>query len=351
MSHKKEYFIEHLAESIDDKDISNIPKIEDELNKHLLNNPEKIWMNKAYVFQSSGISGKLMYILYDKVMWDHFVKGYKDAINSIIKLRETTKVSFVGSNDLRHTLPRISKTISKCKTLTLGLQSKTTSIMNDLLKFEPDILVVYGGFVKIFLNYLEKHNYYLPTVKGVLLTTEEVDIDDIILLKSKLNCKISQILTSTEIGIIGHTCNLGNFHLNNGVSIKESDGKWFFDNNINKIQKFKDYEIPINIKVLGRCNCNKPGIAFNLLNGRKIKLITLLNESGEEFNLHPIFFRSILDRLKCFPGAKIYSKNNTLHIELLEFFDYTIIKNTIRNHLGKAFRNMEINIYEYKNMD
>jgi hypothetical protein len=297
-----------------------MPDLASALSFHLSSNPQEKWLEKAYIFQSAGATGELLYVLYDEKMWRSFADGYEKALLSLCPKYKDLKKAFVGSKDKRHTLPRVAQALGFAEAI-IGLQDDTPIVLEQLRFLEPELIICYGGFLEMLVEFSKKGSLnFIP--RSILVTTEGASEEIIQEIKNTFGCDVVTLLSSTEVGVIGHTCKNGNYHLNAGISVQiDTEGQAFFTNNVNELHLFKNCYLPLQFLEVPTCSCGVPSSAFKILGGRITRLFRFSKADGTETFMHPISLRSVLDLIDGFPGARVRQDGNTIIVELLAPWD------------------------------
>lgn len=337
----KSAYIGCLRKTLSVDELQAHPELESQLAEHLRCSPEDNFLDLYQVFESAGVSGELMFVLYDVITWQNFVNVHVDTLREM-GWHDSERVACVGSSLRRHTLPRVAYA-APATWDSIGLQNPFSHVLELLTKTRIEWIICYGGFLDM-LRAIPKQQISKLRVRGILTTTEGVTSETRSWIEKYFGCRVRGLLSATEIGVFGVECLGGAFHVPVGVRMISNSHEITFDNTLNQVQRFHNYRLPIHIKKIVSCSCGD-GEAFSFRGGRSAQVAVLDFSDGRVTPVHSIAIRSALDELPSFPGARIKLNVNRIEIEIVSSYpvspvEEAVIKVLMRHGISEQDRSL-----------
>ncbi len=338
----------------------------DALVTHFNSHPASLWDDRYHVFQSAGRSGKLKFVLYDQAAWGFFIEQHIQVITSARQesrntlspslsrqrmnkadtaLVKSLRLAWVGSDEISHTISRLSGAIECAEKIVRGLQGDLESLFNELTHFNPDVLIAYGGVLELLEHYCPES---CPSV--IITITESACPQAVSRLKNRSpKVVIRSILSATEFFVIAVSCENNRFHWWPTHQCLWKDSQGFLSIMTQDNSLVTNHPLPFKAHPV-ECECEVKECAFELIQGRTPQIVWLNSRDGRLLPFHRIVFRTWLDRLPGFPGAHIENNTPYLTVHLKgEYNRHTVIEllssklSTHKVDLNK----IKIEIHEY----
>lgn len=328
------HIVNNLHASLTDKTITS-----SSIESHYKSSPASYYKNKYKIFLSAGRSSCFAWFLYDRPMWCQFLASHLRAIKIAgLSFNDSDKITFLGSDDDAHTLPRVAKSFPKHSTKVIGLQGGVKNAFDQLMNYQPTIIFSYSSALAMLANFmLNKACSYKPRL--VLTGTDELGDDDKELVYRVFGITPKTYYTTTETGMLASECVKGNLHLYEDLlDVDIKNNSLLVTNRINKVQKLQNYRLPGKFSIEKSCDCGYPGRVLKLLQtGRVIKPLNFGREyNGANQDVHPIVLRSALDPLGLNIMEQATVRNGKLSVVISGEFDKQTVTQRILNSIHRA---------------
>jgi len=282
------------------------------VHSHYSRNAENLLLRKYQVFLSAGRSGKLTYFVYDEEMWVTYLSAilrmfHLAGVSNVLKER----IAFVGTSDKNHTLYRVWQSFPKKYSFICGLQEGVDACLKELNEFQPTILYGFSSAINLFAEE-QLDNRLSIKPKWVFPNTDYLSTEMRNTIFDVWKPQIHVSYGTTEMGIIGAEDKYGQFLLySDHVKLEESQKVIRATNLTNRIQPFVNYHMPDGISTAKGGSRNSLDRLI-LKDGRVNQILKIPGIDRNQIKVHPIFFRSILDRIPNIESSKVSMTDGTL---------------------------------------
>jgi phenylacetate-CoA ligase len=277
------------------------------VDRHLLTRPGAPLLGRYQAFHSAGAGGVGLRMVYDQATWAR----YGACLLRVLARAGATPAgptALLGSDDPAHTLPRLAPLFGAAGRV-VGLQGGLDRALAALQEFQPLVLVGYSSALAMVARAQLSGRVSLRP-RHVLAGTDALGDEDAAAVRAAWGVDARSYYSTTEAGVLGSECAAGRgLHLNldtvNLDAVALDRAGPLVTNLANQVQPIVRYRLPDRLAPAGgaRCPCGSPAPRLRLLRGRGRPVMRLAAASGGEREVHPIVFRSALDRLA--PGARV----------------------------------------------
>lgn len=287
----REMFTRNLNDTFTDRRLSV------ELISRCIQHQEVTLFADDYVlFYSLGASQQGLYYVYEREAWATYGAALLRAIH-LAGASTSMPTVLLGSNDIRHTLPRLAPLFPSGTVI--GLQDGVSTAWRKLEAVMPLVLIGYSSAIamaaraqlnralRICPQYVVAGNDYLS----------ESDRDSI---RAAWGIDACVYYSTTEAGIIASQCSAaGSLHVNQDhVFVENLREDLLVTQLINRPQPAVRYRLPERGRILtGTCPCGSAMPRLVINPGRTRNPLIFGSATGRYAEVHPIVIRSALDGL------------------------------------------------------
>lgn len=311
--------------------------------EHFRISPAEKLLGKYHLFISAGKTGQLGIFVYDEKMWNMYLSSVlRRFYFTHFDFESSPRVAFIGTSDPAHTLTRTSHLFPNADTCVLGLQQGLNYCVQELQAFQPDIIIGFSSAVGLFAN--EQHDGRLAIQpKVVLVGTDQLSANSRKEINEVWETQLWECYAATEGGTIAFECPYREgLHINEDMVLVEVvDEQLVITNLVNKVQPFIRYALPDRVKLLeAPCSCGLPYARILPLSGRSLEVLHVPGQNCF-VTVHPIVFRSALDRLPGVKSSEVHYDSGILEVKIGGQFSYAEAEIRLINALQQAGVNME----------
>jgi phenylacetate-coenzyme A ligase PaaK-like adenylate-forming protein len=266
----------------------------DVIARHFREHAARLLYGQYSIFYSAGVGGSPLFYVYDWLTWVTYGAALLRALGRA-GAPTNVPVALLGSDDSRHTLPRLAPLFASGGVI--GLQDGSDSAWRKLETMMPPVLIGYSsalgmaaraqlkGDLRIRPQYILAGSDYLS----------EADRESIF---AAWNTNACVYYSTTEAGIIASQCAKGgSLHINQDhVLVEQRNGDLLVTQLTNRAQPTVRYRLPERGRlVTGPCPCGSGGPRLVIDPGRTRQPLMLATETGRWAEVHPIIMRTALD--------------------------------------------------------
>ncbi len=269
------------------------------VERHYRESPGSYLDGRFQVFLSAGSSGRLVFFLYDRRMWCHYLASFLRAFRLAgVQLRRTDRILFVGSSHPAHTLPRVSAAFPADCARVVGMQEGLERVVAAAVGFRPTLLVGYSSALSMLATMSAEGPHQGLRPRGVLAGTDALMAEDRRRLEAAWGVPPRLFYSTTEAGMLASECAAGRLHLYNRLVYSEIEGETLLVTpRLDTIQRLAGYRLPGRFAFGNPCPRHS-GRTLSLLDaGRIVEPFILRDHTDTKRIVHPIVLRSALDPL------------------------------------------------------
>lgn len=250
----KEQFIENYEDIVTDRNIKldDVVKFDDENN--YADNQKKLYLDKYHIIHTSGTEDKPFYVIYDKNAWEETVFGIIRIALWDLRLKELLK--YVTGKAKVCNLMSSGGRYAGCTSIADGLEilnikyksidvaSELRTIKDELISFNPNILIGYVSILEIVADYIMDNGIKL-NVDRVITCGEPLTNSKREKLEKIFNVKIIDCYGASESIAIGVQNDISEgMYILDDLNIVEIDKDVIYLTNLNNLtMPFIRYEI------------------------------------------------------------------------------------------------------------
>lgn len=266
----------------------------DVIARHFRERAATLLYDQFSIFYSAGADGNPLFYVYDRPTWVTYGAAMLRALERAGAPTDAV-VALLGSDDSRHTLPRLGPLFPSGGVI--GLQDGAGQAWRELEAMMPAVLIGYSSALAMAARAQLNGDLRIKP-RYILAGSDYLSAADRKSMFAAWNTDACVYYSTTEAGVIASQCAKGgSLHINQDhVLVEQRDGELLVTQLTNRAQPAIRYRLPERGRlVTGSCPCGSGGLRLEIDPGRTRQPLMLATETGRLAEVHPIVMRTALD--------------------------------------------------------
>lgn len=264
--------------------------------RHFSGQAAELLFGEYYVFCSAGAMGTPLYYAYDRKTWAAYGEALMRAM-ARAGMSADVPVALLGSDDSRHTLPRLAPLFRSAHVI--GLQEGTDTAWQKLAAMMPSTIIGYSSALSMAAR-AQLRGELRVSPRYILAGSDYLSPSDRNAIVAAWGVEPYTYYSVTEAGIVASQCREGGFlHVHSDqVLVEERAGELLVTQLTNEAQPTLRYRLPERGRLRsGQCPCGSLESHLVVEPGRTRRPFTVTSPTGRRVEVHPIVIRSAIDQL------------------------------------------------------
>lgn len=360
----KEKYVDNYEKIITDQNVNLDRLIKFDEDNEYISKAKKLYLDKYHIVHTSGTEDKPFYVIYDKLAWEETIFGIIRIALWDLKFREIIKylsgnvrVCSLMSSDGRYAgCTSISEgpDILKIKYKSIDVANELKRIKDELIDFNPNILIGYVSILEIVADYINDNGIKLK-VDRVITCGEPLSSFKREKLEKIFNVKIIDCYGASESIAIGVQNDIkeGMYILDDLNIIEVNDDSIYLTNLNNYVMPFIRYEIKdFIVKKQIDINNALPYTRIEKVRGRSSDILWLANK--KDF-IHPLQIEGYkIKGMNDFQLVKLSEKSFVVNVKMDDMSDeqkqkcFIEVEKTLTKGIKEILANKKIDDVHFK---